>query len=99
MPTDGHAERSVRAMELVAEMDGELQRRQGAKTLLELMQRNALASLRTELQGLARMLATSRHRLVFIGKVGVGKTTAICHLVGLTAEREKRKKNTKTGTE
>ncbi|MGH7298509.1 MAG: hypothetical protein ACRELB_26450, partial [Polyangiaceae bacterium] len=35
---------------------------------------------------------------MFIGQVGVGKTTAICHLTGLTAKRQKRKKG-RTGRE
>lgn len=92
-------ERPARAKELIAEIDAELTKRQGAKTVLEQMRRSALAALRGELDGLARMLSTPRHKLVFIGQVGVGKTTAICHLVGLTAEREKRKKTSKNAPE
>ena len=44
-------------------------------------------------------MSTDKYRLVFIGQVGVGKTTAICHLVGLTAERKKKRKTSKAGQE
>jgi hypothetical protein len=57
-----------------------------------------IADIRAEAEKLSRLLDTPRHRLVFIGQVAVGKTTAICHLVGLTADREKRKKS-KSGAE
>ena len=62
------------------------------------MRKSALADLRAELAELSELLGTTRHRLVFIGQVFVGKTTAICHLVGLTADREKKKTN-KAGIE
>ncbi len=57
------------------------------------MRKSALADLLAELGELSELLGTMRHRLVFIGQVCVGKTTAICHLVGLTADREKKKTN------
>ena len=61
--------------------------------------RGAFADLRKELAGLAEVLGTTHHRLIFIGRVSVGKTTAICHLVGLTAERDKKKPTQTTRSE
>jgi hypothetical protein len=96
--TDGRIERLNYAKNLVTTFDGELQGRQDPKTALEQMRKSAIADLRAELEKLSRLLGIPRHRLVFIGQVGVGKTTVICHLVGLTAERDKKKKS-KRGTE
>ncbi|MFI5394695.1 MAG: hypothetical protein ACHQ9S_04110 [Candidatus Binatia bacterium] len=81
------------AKELTAKIDEELAKRPPPKTVFEQMRKSALADLRAELIELADLLSTTRHRLVFIGKVGVGKTTAICHLLGLIADREKKKTN------
>ncbi len=90
--------RLKRAKELVSEIEGELAKRQAPKRVLEQMRKSALADLRSDLGELAELLVTTRHRLVFIGQVFAGKTTAICHLVGLTADREK-KKTVKGGVE
>jgi len=95
------SERTVRldhAKQLIGEIDGELDQRKDPKTVLEQMRKSAIGDLRSEVEKLSRLLGIPRHRLVFIGQVAVGKTTAICHLVGLTADREKRKKS-KTGAE
>lgn len=91
-------DRLKRGKDLIAEIDSELNQRQAPKTVLEQMRKSALADLRSELEALSELLSTPMHRLVFIGQVGVGKTTAICHLVGLTADRGKRK-SSKTGPE
>jgi hypothetical protein len=91
MITCERTERLKHAKELVAEIDKELKNHEAAKTVLEQMRKSALTDLRSELEKLSRLLATTRHRLVFIGQVAVGKTTAICHLVGLTADRDKKK--------
>src|SRR5438477_9708030 len=98
MSTVGPATRLKRAKELTTEIDAVLANRQTPKTVLEQMRKSALAVLSAELGDLAELLGTTRHRLVFIGQVFVGKTTAICHLVGLTADREK-KKSSKGGVE
>ena len=84
-------ERLKRAQTLAADIDGELTQRQAPKNILEQMRKSALADLKRELAELAELLGMTRHKLVFIGQVGVGKTTAICHLVGLTAYREKKR--------
>jgi hypothetical protein len=89
---------ATQAKEHLAKIDEELAKRPAAKTVFEQMRRSALADLRAELVELSELLGTTRHRLVFIGQVFVGKTTAICRLVGLTADREK-KKTIKAGVE
>jgi hypothetical protein len=97
--TEGErSDRLNHAEDLITEIDSELDQRQNPKTALEQMRKSAIADLRAEATKLSRLLKTPRHRLVFIGQVAVGKTTAICHLVGLTADREKRKKP-KSGAE
>lgn len=96
MITEGCTDRLRQAKELIAEIDRELTRRNTPRTVFEQMRNSALAALRAELGELSELLGMTQHRLVFIGQVGVGKTTAICHLVGLTADREKRE-SSKTG--
>ena len=81
------------AKSLLSEIDGELEQRQDPKTALDQMRKSAIADLRAEVERLSRLLNTPRYRLVFIGQVAVGKTTAICHLVGLTADRAKKKRS------
>ena len=98
MTASERADHLTQAKGLLIEIDGELERRQNPQTVLEHMRKSAIADLRAELEKLSRLLDTPRPRLVFIGQVAVGKTTAICHLVGLTAEREKRKRS-KSGVE
>jgi hypothetical protein len=92
------SDRLARTKDILGDTDVELAKHNAPKTVLEQMRKSALADLKAELTDLAELLGTTKHRLVFIGQVGVGKTTAICHLVGLTAEREKRKA-TKAGPE
>src|ERR1700730_16496260 len=83
---------------LINEIDDELEQRQDPKTALDQMRKSAIADLRAEVERLSRLLNTPRYRLVFIGQVAVGKTTAICRLVGLTADRAKKKRS-RSGTE
>ncbi len=83
--------RLKRSTDLIGEIDAELAQRKAPKNILDQMRKSALADLRSDMADLAELLGTKRHRLVFIGQVFVGKTTAICHLVGLTADREKKK--------
>lgn len=86
------------AKQLIAVIDADYTMQSSPKTVLEQMRKSALTDLRAELVDLLELLETTQFTLVFIGQVGVGKTTAICHLTGLTAEREK-KKSSKTGRE
>ncbi len=92
------SDRLARTRDILGETDAELSKCKVPNTVLEHIRKSALADLKAELTDLADLLGTTKHRLVFIGQVAVGKTTAICHLVGLTAEREKRRV-TKAGPE
>jgi len=50
---------------------------------------NSLKSISTRLEKIKSLLEVQAYNLVFIGKIGVGKTTAICHLFNLFYEEEK----------
>lgn len=50
---------------------------------------NSLKSISTRLERIKSLLEIQDYNLVFIGKIGVGKTTAICHLFNLFREEEK----------
>lgn len=50
---------------------------------------NSLKSILTRLGRIKFLLEIPDYNLVFIGKIGVGKTTAICHLFNLFREEEK----------
>jgi hypothetical protein len=61
------------------------------RTLFNLLQLRSLEKKLERLNSIESLLAIKRHRLVFIGTVGCGKTTAICRLLDLidtTSERE-----------
>ncbi len=50
---------------------------------------NSLKSISARLARIKGLLEIQDYNLVFIGKIGVGKTTAICHLFNLLREEEK----------
>jgi hypothetical protein len=50
---------------------------------------NSLKSILARLERIKSLLEIQDYNLVFIGKIGVGKTTAICHLFNLFREEEK----------
>ncbi|MDM3861870.1 MAG: hypothetical protein PT118_19010 [Aphanizomenon gracile PMC644.10] len=50
---------------------------------------NSLKSLLLRIKRIESLLEIQDYNLVFIGKIGVGKTTAICHLFNLFREEEK----------
>jgi len=50
---------------------------------------NSLKSISTRLEKIKILVEIQDYNLVFIGKIGVGKTTAICHLFNLFREEEK----------
>lgn len=99
MTTERKADRLTTANVLLDEITAQLTQQPAPKTALEQLRRGALDGLQTELGSLCQLLSVKKYRLVFIGQVAVGKTTAICHLVGLTAERQKKKKTSKAGPE
>ena len=56
------------------------------KTVLDHIAINALEGTFQRLQKVGDILSVSKYDFVFIGQVGAGKTTAICHLFNLTEE-------------
>ncbi len=50
---------------------------------------NSLKSVLARLERIESLLEIQDYNLVFIGKIGVGKTTAICHLFDLLLEEKK----------
>lgn len=55
----------------------------------ELISTQAIKNISLRLEKIEKILRVQRYNLVFIGQVGTGKTTAICHLFGLVQEIEK----------
>jgi hypothetical protein len=49
----------------------------------------ALRTISERLKRIKKLLQIEKYDLAFIGKVGVGKTTSICHLFNLLSEEEK----------
>jgi len=47
---------------------------------------NQLRLLSTNLQGCREFLLSKEHIIAFVGSIGVGKTTAICGILGLVDE-------------
>jgi hypothetical protein len=81
------------AQQLSAELETEIGSRSAPKTLPERLQKRALTTLHDQIAAYASVLAAEKVRLVFIGQVGVGKTTAICRLLGLTGTRTRSRKS------
>jgi hypothetical protein len=55
----------------------------------ELISTQAIKNISLRLEKIEKILQTQRYNLAFIGQVGTGKTTAICHLFGLIQEIKK----------
>jgi hypothetical protein len=64
----------------------EIVRRQKHMSLSPTISIQALHNISDRLKRIESILSIQRYNLVFIGQVGVGKTTAICHLFGLIRE-------------
>jgi GTPase SAR1 family protein len=64
----------------------EIMRRQKHVNLSPTISIQALHNISDRLNRIESILSIQRYNLVFIGQVGVGKTTAICHLFGLIRE-------------
>ena len=58
---------------------------------------NQLKLLKTNLQSSREYLASTDHPIAFIGSIGVGKTTAICKLLGLVDEKGESILSTSSG--
>jgi hypothetical protein len=67
------------------------------KTIRDKLVIAALEGDKKRLERIEKILNVEKYDLVFIGQQGVGKTTAICHLFGLTTDKKvkiKKGKNT-----
>jgi hypothetical protein len=76
---------------LQAQIAAEIANREHRDSLSDLVSIRAMENISTRLAKIDKILKIQRYNLVFIGQVGTGKTTAICHLFGLTREVEKNK--------
>jgi hypothetical protein len=73
---------------LQAEIISEIGSREHLQSLSSLVSIQALHNIAERLQKIRRIINIQRYNLVFIGQVGAGKTTAICHLFNLIQEVE-----------
>ncbi len=55
----------------------------------EAISTHAIKNISLRLERIEKILRTQRYNVAFIGQVGTGKTTAICHLFGLVQEIKK----------
>ncbi len=73
---------------LQAEITSEIGSRKHFQSLSSLVSIQALQNITERLQKIRKIINIQRYNLVFIGQVGAGKTTAICHLFNLIQEVE-----------
>ena len=73
---------------LQAEITSEIGSRKHSQSLSSLVSIQALQNITERLQKIRKIINIQRYNLVFIGQVGAGKTTAICHLFNLIQEVE-----------
>jgi serine/threonine protein kinase len=75
----------------IGEISAEITNRERAVpgSLLDTLALQALQATRERLLQINKILSQNTYDLVFIGRIGTGKTTAICHLFDLTYEDTK----------
>lgn len=73
---------------LQARINSEIGNREHSQSLSLLVSVQALQNITERLQKIRKIINIQRYNLVFIGQVGAGKTTAICHLFNLIQEIE-----------
>ena len=73
---------------LQAKITSEIGNREHSHSLSSLVSIQALRNITDRLQKIRKIINIQRYNLVFIGQVGAGKTTAICHLFNLIQEIE-----------
>jgi hypothetical protein len=71
-----------------AKITSEIGNREHSQSLSSLVAIQALRNISERLQKIRKIINIQRYNLVFIGQVGAGKTTAICHLFNLIQEVE-----------
>ncbi len=82
---------------LKKQLEDEIQKNKGKTDIRNRLVVAALEGDKNRLEQIESILKIEKYDLVFIGQQGVGKTTAICHLFGLTTEKVvKTKKGEKT---
>ncbi|OQW91196.1 MAG: hypothetical protein BWK78_05280, partial [Thiotrichaceae bacterium IS1] len=82
---------------LKKQLEDEIQKNKGKTDIRNRLVVAALKGDKNRLEQIESILKIEKYDLVFIGQQGVGKTTAICHLFGLTTEKVvKTKKGEKT---
>lgn len=76
---------------LIQKIEVEIQKISDAdKNVYEHLKQKSLESKKQRLSRLRKILCIEKYNVAFIGTIGAGKTTAICHLFGLTGEFEKQ---------
>jgi hypothetical protein len=74
---------NLRIQEIQSKIAQEVARRSLNKDLSSILSVKALQNIADRLEKIREILNIQRYNLVFIGQVGAGKTTAICHLFNL----------------
>jgi hypothetical protein len=85
----------INILQLKNDLQKEISKRKLSKSLYDLLYKKALEAKNERLHYLEQILAIKQYKLVFIGQVGAGKTTAICHLFNLIGEFDAMDKNRK----
>ena len=81
---------------LQQEIITEIDKRSASDSLSAIISIKALQNIADRLRQIQQILNIQRYNLIFIGQVGAGKTTAICHLFNLVRKvKETRTKGTK----
>ncbi len=79
---------NTRIQELQTEIEREIAARSATQNLSAIVSSKALQDITERLTKIHKILNIRRYNLIFIGQVGAGKTTAICHLFDLVREVE-----------
>ncbi|PSB40852.1 hypothetical protein C7B77_27925, partial [Chamaesiphon polymorphus CCALA 037] len=74
--------------DLQTKIDLEIENRSQLADLGALVAMRAMQDIAARLTKIRKILNIQRYNLIFIGQVGAGKTTAICHLLNLVREVE-----------
>ena len=57
-------------------------------TFADKLKQRSLNTMKAGVEDIRKLLAPEKYRLMFVGQVGSGKTTALCHLLGLTYKKK-----------
>jgi len=58
------------------------------RTFMGKLKQRKLKTMKAGVEDIRKLLAPEKYRLMFVGQVGSGKTTALCHLLGLTYKKQ-----------